>query len=497
MGISVKIHNIKGIDDFAFQIPSENGLYALTGENGTGKSTIISCAACSFFNVTLEDYFGKPRENSEIEFKYGTYHRSIKSENGEWMEPEGNLNITGFFEGSIVFGNRFKDVDYSLLKTFSNMEKNKLQKASTFIIENLGKILRDDKDYYSNLYILENKKILKELNLKRPIFFIEKNNIMVSQLNMSTGENLLLTILYSIELRIHRKVYGKSPTFIYLDEIELALHSSSLRRLISFFKEISNKKNFMILFSTHSIDILRQLPPSNIYYLQLYHDGSLDLINPCYPAYAARSLEASTYGFDFLFLVEDILAKQIVERIIQEKRLLSNKRVLVQPIGGWHQVLRYAYDIINTHMVSPITKIRVILDRDIKPSVASFIRKEKIGFETSPAYLPIKSLEKYLLEKLINNVDKALFKELNDYVFLSKSLDLIIKEYLNGIKNQPPKDPDSISTGKALYGVISSELKRSGRTENDLIECVVNYLFVSKDDNDINELCEFLENELS
>ena len=32
MGISVKIHNVKNIDDFSFDIPTEKGLYALTGE---------------------------------------------------------------------------------------------------------------------------------------------------------------------------------------------------------------------------------------------------------------------------------------------------------------------------------------------------------------------------------------------------------------------------------------------------------------------------------
>lgn len=496
MGISVKIHNIKGIDDFTFEIPSEKGLYALTGENGIGKSTIMSCAACSFFNVTLDDYFGKPRANSKIEFDFGTHHRSIESEDGEWLQPKGNLNITGFFEGSIVFGNRFKDIDYSLLKTFYNVNKSDMQIASKFIIENLGMILRNNTDYYKDLYILSNRKILKSFNLKRPMFFLERNNIMVSQLNMSTGENLLLTILHSIERRLNRKNYGKHPAFIYLDEVELALHSSSLRRLIRFFEKISTENNFMILFSTHSIDILRQLHPTKIFYLQSYHDGSIDMINPCYPAYATRSLEASSYGFDYLFLVEDVLAKKIVDRVLVDKRLLSNKRVLVQPIGGWHQVLRYAYDIINTHMVSPITKVRVILDRDIKSMVPSFIRKEKIGFEKEPAYLPIKSVEKYLLENLINDVNKALFKELNDYVFVSKSIDLIIDEYLRNIKSQPPKDPDSLSTGKSFYNSLVSELKKSSRTESDLIECIVNYLFTSKSEG-INELCNYLETELN
>lgn len=36
MGINIKIHNIKNIDDFEFTIPTEKGLYALTGENGSG-----------------------------------------------------------------------------------------------------------------------------------------------------------------------------------------------------------------------------------------------------------------------------------------------------------------------------------------------------------------------------------------------------------------------------------------------------------------------------
>ena len=41
MGIRMIIHNIKNIDDFKFEIPTEKGLYALTGENGSGKSTVL------------------------------------------------------------------------------------------------------------------------------------------------------------------------------------------------------------------------------------------------------------------------------------------------------------------------------------------------------------------------------------------------------------------------------------------------------------------------
>ena len=35
MGIAMKIHNIKSIKDFEFEIPTEKGLYAITGENAS------------------------------------------------------------------------------------------------------------------------------------------------------------------------------------------------------------------------------------------------------------------------------------------------------------------------------------------------------------------------------------------------------------------------------------------------------------------------------
>lgn len=494
MGITVDIHNIKGIDDFTFDIPSERGLYAITGENGVGKSTIMSCSACSFFNVSLDDYFGKPRKDSRIEFKYGKNWRIIESKDGKWLLPKGNLNITGFYEGSIVFGNRFKDIDYSLLGTLSEIDDSKLVKASSFISENLGSILRNDRHYYSELYVLS-KSATRALKLKRPMFFIKKNGYAVNQLNMSTGENLLLTVLYSIEKRLTKKVYGDSPTFIYLDEIELALHSSSLRRLVQFFNNILDEKNFAIIFSTHSIDILRQISPNNIYYLQSYVDGSISAINPCFPAFATRSLDDSSYGFDFIFLVEDILAKEIVDRLLKEKRLLSNKRVLVQPVGGWQLVLRYAYDIINTHMVSPVTKIRIILDRDIKDLVKPFLNSERIGFEREPQYLPVKSLEKYLLEKLIANIDKPLFRDINDYVFVGKSLDIIVREYQKSIIDNPPTDKESLKNGKALFGFLKGELRQVGKTEKDLVECVIKNMFMNPT-SELEETTQFLESEL-
>jgi DNA repair exonuclease SbcCD ATPase subunit len=44
------IHGVKGIEHGIIDIPIENGLYAIVGNNGTGKSTIMSCLS---HNITF------------------------------------------------------------------------------------------------------------------------------------------------------------------------------------------------------------------------------------------------------------------------------------------------------------------------------------------------------------------------------------------------------------------------------------------------------------
>lgn len=497
MGIKMKIHKVKNIDDFEFEIPTEKGLYALTGENAVGKSTVISCAAAAFFVPSFNDYYGKPRQNAYIQFQFNRRLRIIKEYLGNWIIPPHRsvpLGITGFYEGSIVFGNRFKDIDYSLLSTLSSVQKSDLTDASEFVKKGLGSILHDDDSYYQKLFVLK-KRVARNLNLQRSFFYYENKETLISQLNMSTGENLLLTILYSIEKRLKKDIYGDIPAFMFLDEVELALHSSALRRLVFFLKDIAERHNTVVLFSTHSIELIRSISPQNIFYLQRYADGTLEAINPCYPVYATRNLESSNYGHDYVIMVEDELAKRIVDRILREKRLLSNKRILVIAVGGWTQVLRFAYDTIRSNLTLRTTKILIVLDRDIKEEVQPFLKNENIGFANKPHYLPIKSLEKYLLQNLVQKVNASLHRELNDYLFQGKSLDVIVQDYIKKERNNEYKDSDNIKNGKIFFGELKHELQQIRKDENELVAVVVDYLF-QENGSELQELVHFFEESL-
>lgn len=132
----------------------------------------------------------------------------------------------------------------------------------------------------------------------------------------------------------------------------------------------------------------------------------------------------------------------------------------------------------------------VVLDRDIKKDVPKFLKNERINFANEPAYLPIKSLEKYLLEKLVNKIDLNLFRELNDYLFQGKSLDIIIKEYNTKIKNGVYTDVEKIKNGKQLYDELKHELRQIRKNDYDLTSIVVEYLFTSNNE-EIEELTKF------
>ncbi len=58
MKLKMHISKIKCIRDLTIELPIERGLYAITGQNGSGKSTIVACASSVFFNLPMKDYFG-------------------------------------------------------------------------------------------------------------------------------------------------------------------------------------------------------------------------------------------------------------------------------------------------------------------------------------------------------------------------------------------------------------------------------------------------------
>lgn len=485
--IKMHIHNIKCIKDVSIDLPLESGLYAITGQNGSGKSTIVACASSMFLNLPMNDYFGETEPDASIDFVLETNKRSWKkNDNQKWeAKREGNMNIRGFFEGSLIFGYRFKDTTYDKLKKSSYIDKSKLHNSHEFIRKNLGVILQGDENYYDHLY-----EVSREYEgFNGSIFYYEKDGRLISQFHMSTGENLLISILNSLYIKNKEKKKGSKASIIFLDEIELALHPSSLKRLITFLEDMTRMYGYAIYFSTHSIELISGIKPDNIFYVERYSDGQIGITNPCYPAYATKFLYDHS-GYDKVILVEDDLARSIITRILREQRLLDSKLVHVLPCGGYSNVIRLADDVIRNNLLGKIASISIIVDQDVKDNAIEFKKKNNYANSANMHFLPISSLEKYLLQNLYIRVNQKLFKLLSDYLFLQTSLQSLVEKY------RLCAESNTDTSGKILYNILDTELRNRQKSREDLTEMVVKFIF-ENEQTSTNKLVEFLKRELS
>lgn len=302
---------------------------------------------------------------------------------------------------------------------------------------------------------------------------------------MSTGENLLLNILFSL----YNSILSTSCTYhriVFLDEIEMALHPLSLKRLSTLLQEIAITYNCSIYLSTHSIELIHGIKPANIFYIQKEGE-SFSIIKNCYPAYVTRNLYTIN-GYDRIILVEDILAKNLIERIIREKQLLSNgKLVCVVPVGGWSEMLYFAKDAVANGIFGNTAKVIIILDGDCQ-EVAKKQMKNMSGMSIPLNFLPISSLEKYLRNNLIVNPNYKFKQVLADHVFRRNSLDSICEQYRNKVSS----DNDS----KKFYKYLENGLVELGMDGSVLCEETIKFL-IDTNDPSVEKLTTFLHAELS
>lgn len=253
--------------------------------------------------------------------------------------------------------------------------------------------------------------------------------------------------------------------------------------------KIATEYNYAIYFSTHSIELVSAIAPQNIYFIERYADHTIEILNPCYPAYATRILYDHD-GYDKVIMVEDDLAKEIIKRLIKSERLLQNRLVHVLPCGGYSNVISLATEVVRDNLLTKKTSLSIVLDADVKTDVESFITNKGVGRNLPISYLPIESLEKFLRKNLFLSVNHRLFRFLNDYIFQQKSLKEIIDEYT--IINNRKEDKD----GKRLFQIISNELENRNKNRQELIEIIVDYLMEERSESIIKTL-QFLNTQLS
>lgn len=426
--LKISLFNIKGISEFKIQLPLEAGIFAIAGLNGCGKSSILAALSLAL----QKDYppVFPYRKDSRIEFEF-SHKKDIlfQRENSVWWDRnQQTILFNGMYEGSLFYGTRFldsKNID-KLIRRNEVLEAN-IRPANQYVKEKLSYILQGEPNHYTELYQLKNKTTARSLGIKNIPYFYKYNDSYISQYKMSSGECLLISLLHFINNAIINQTLPKDQQILMLiDEIEVALHPAAVTRLFHLLNELCNEHPHLTIYlTTHSSEVIKEMQPSHIFMLSKECDDGKNVIhvtNPCFPHYAIRSLHEPC-GYDYVLLVEDILAKKIIDKIIRDNNMGDSKLIKVLPVGGWNEVLQMHSNLLNYKMFSKSTCIFSILDGDIKEQVA------KRHTELNKRFLPIPSLEKFLYVNLVQNENYRFKKFINDRYFTESNIDSVVSSF--------------------------------------------------------------------
>lgn len=479
LDIYLEIEKIKNINHFEYTFAFDKGIYALVGENAVGKSTLMSAIASVVYRQTLKR-LGEAELCPESKVILKCLDKetvwSYDGDTGKLTPSDLGIQFYGIYEGSIFTGTRFEDMKNLDDLTSDQDFVDKLVPAAEDLKDALSKILHGEKGHYQKLFRLKNMDVARQYNLGNMPYFLQlENGKYISKYKMSSGECMLISLLNFInssalnpkEIR-HRHSVLSDKLFVFIDEVELALHPSSIDRLLEYLEEMIARKDLTVLFSSHSSELIRKIHPRKIYYMK-NDGGNAKIISPCYPQYAIRSLYNHD-GYDCTILVEDRVAELMVRKLIADYRTRNNLLINVLPAGGWNNTLELQKHFCEQNILGRDKFTFSIIDGDVKEEV----NKRTEYRALKKLFLPIKSLEKYLYQKILIDKDASFITYFGNRYFTLTSFDEIIKE---GRSNAYVSQDVS---GKALYELILKKLVAERVDEDTLVRDFSEYLFAKE-----------------
>jgi len=372
---SIEICNLRNIQRLNFPIP-DRGVWLLTGANGAGKTSLLACIRRlgnrNAFPVHFPSSLRSDRldnhatgtvtyevNGSKVEYAYRGERWTPRPRSASHLfQNFGYPSITYIGATADRITPRPEDFDTRHVKTVDKQ-----------IIAAANQIFQTNK--FSNL---------RTINLSRGI----GNDAFVlalgtspqtyhSEKHFSLGELCVLKLL-----RLLKNVANNS--MIIVDELEMALHPRAQVELLRYLEQQAKAKFLTVIFSTHSVTLLKTIDRSHIIYLEKQDDGEIRPIVGCFPTYAIGNIASDEEALpDLMLYVEDLLARDFLnsfyELFVNEKYTDPTLRpsAKIVPVGGFNEVIGFLDR--NRSVLPASIKQMAVLDMDVSSEVISAWKK--------------------------------------------------------------------------------------------------------------------------
>lgn len=328
MKIDLEIHNIQHVKHMKFHIDlSLNSLTCIVGKNGVGKTTLIKSLqtlrfADTFTQTSQPGIFKNDSlikytiDGEEYQFSYDADIRSLNSKNIIPSAIKENIDV----ELPIPYGQRFSFFQ-TLTKADSEIRSNIVLEAyesPTELIDFLNSIYSTTK--FNNLIRLKVKK-----NEYYCILLEESRYIREDYL--SSGEYLLISV--------YRKIKTQCK-FIVIDEIDISLDAAAQTRLAEKLRAFCQTYQVNILFTTHSLALMKTLRNDEIFYIL----ENNNITSPTPASYNfIKSVLFGFKGWDRYILTEDELLQSLIQYLINKNFPDTHFQYKIIYIGGGSSVV--------------------------------------------------------------------------------------------------------------------------------------------------------------
>ncbi|AYN20413.1 AAA family ATPase [Alcaligenes aquatilis] len=370
-------------------------LICLVGRNGTGKTTLVralrNLANSDTFLKTATPYAFSSR--SRINYTLGqenvsfTYDDRIRSLNCETIIPNQMRSLVSA-ELPMPHGMRFNyfksasEADMEIRKAIALGSHSDPQELISFLCQIYGS------GKYSSM-------IEVEVKGKSYYALVGDNNKYIREDYLSSGEYFLINL--------YRTIKG-SAQLIVIDEIDISLDSAAQANLAVWIREFCAKYRCTILFTTHSLALMRQLEERELFYID-ENNGHVSIEATSYGYAKARLFGFS--GWDRYILTEDEVLLGFIEALIKSycPKIFYKYKIIF--IGGGTQVFNLLRYNEREQFLSDAANVIAIVDGDQ--------RKEHYTSQPYVYTIPLESVEKSLYAEFQEDVDFPFKTDKNNF----------------------------------------------------------------------------------